>query len=64
MKCDACPEEFEVESEPGALIWSPPGFYELPSDACKKRHICQRCYKRIVHIFFNEENYGEVSEKG
>ena len=48
--CNKCEREFDVETEPGALMFGHPSTVEEAVPVCKA-HICQFCEAEIVAGF-------------
>ncbi len=50
MECDKCCEEFNVDSEPGGLMFSPPLLNEESNRSVLKFHVCQQCWIKIMRF--------------
>ncbi|MDP4007284.1 MAG: hypothetical protein Q8P55_01670 [bacterium] len=48
--CNSCGEQFDINGEPGALLFSHPESVEKAS-MVKKYHLCQKCEKAIIGEF-------------
>ena len=44
MTCDRCSFDFDVDTSPGALVFSPPLLNEDDNMYVEKYHVCQDCY--------------------
>lgn len=57
MKCDMCKNDFDVDKEPGSLLFSPPIQVDSLEDKfiTFKSHLCVKCHGAVVEFIDNHE---------
>ncbi len=52
MKCNICKEDYNVDEEPGAVLWAPPTYMSIKDDTkpmqCDKYHACRTCWDKLI----------------